>query len=109
MAELVTSSRRDAKVSGFEAWLDTVVERLWDDEEAALAWIRVLGRGPGTVRLVEGELDTLEALAYARMLLEMGRSDEAVEVLAAVIDAEVPAVFAMNDFGRWQDTAELGA
>lgn len=68
--------------------LDQVLEVLGGyGEDGCLAWLEAIGGrgGTGVVELVEGELTAEEALAYAAVLLELGRSVEAAEVVAAAV------------------------
>lgn len=80
----------------FQAWYSLVLEVLEGREERALALIRAVapsGASGGLVELMEGPTTGLDALAYARVLLELGRRVEAEEVVLAVIRAEwaIPA------------------
>lgn len=76
-------------MSGFQGWFRTLFELLDVGEELCLGLIRTYGGRGGTVELIEGEASSLDALAYARVLLELGRPVEAEEVLLAVLGAEL--------------------
>ena len=71
--------------------LDLFFQTVWDvlqvDEEACLNVICSTGgwAREAMVSLVEGDLSTTDALAYARTLCDLGRLAEAREVLWAVL------------------------
>lgn len=62
-----------------------------DGDEACLALVRAGAGTPGVVQLIEGALAPDEAVALAHGLAELGRQQEARDVLAAVIAAAVPS------------------
>lgn len=68
-------------------WFQLLWDVLQTDEDACLALLRSSGGREGPVELVEGTTSAREALAYARALHELGRTDEARDVFAAVVDA----------------------
>lgn len=80
---------RGGRMPGFQGWFRTLFELLDVGEELCLHLIRTYGGRGGTVELVEGEATSLDALTYARVLLELGRPVEAEEVLRAVLGAEL--------------------
>jgi hypothetical protein len=55
-----------------------------EGDEACLAWLRARGSGAVPVELVEGALAADEAVALAHGLGELGRTEEALEVMGAV-------------------------
>ncbi len=61
-----------------------------DGDEACLALVRAGAGVPGQVELIEGPLAPDEAVALAHGLAELGRAQEARDVLAAVIAAALP-------------------
>lgn len=75
-----------------QSWFTMVVEVLESGEEAALGLIRAAAPrargGAGVVELIEGPTSSLDALAYAQVLIELGRRWEAEEIVRAVICAE---------------------
>lgn len=72
-----------------QSWYAMVLEVLEVGEEMCLGLIRASGGRGGVVELVEGTISSLDALAYARVLIELGRQLEAEEVVRAVIGAEL--------------------
>jgi hypothetical protein len=84
---------RVAKGGIMAAWRGTALSVLEaNDEEACLSFIRAgSSGGPGRVKLIEGELTAIEALQYARVLLELDREAEAREIVDAVIASEIAA------------------
>lgn len=67
-------------------WFQTLWDMMQVDEEACLNLIHaVAGSAPRMIRLVEGELSALDALAYARTLVDLGRLQEAQEVFSQVL------------------------
>jgi hypothetical protein len=56
------------------------------DEDACVALLQPWGLA-AHVSLVEGDVSVREALTYARVLLEIGRDEEAWEVFEAVLAA----------------------
>jgi len=69
----------------FEHWSQSVFDVLQGDDEACLGMIRSAGGRAGNVALVEGDLETSEALAYARTLCDLGRLLDARDVLVHVL------------------------
>lgn len=70
------------------------------DEAAAVAWIDARRRHlvPGArINLVVDECTPEEALAFARVLFEMGRSTEAIDVVHAVLTATLGVASAPQD------------
>ncbi len=71
----------------FDVWLQAVWDVLQADDEACLGMIRSAGGRSGAVALVDGDIDTSDALAYARTLCDLGRRVEARDVLMQVLQA----------------------
>ena len=69
----------------YELWFQAIWDVLQADEEACLGMIRSAGGRFGAVALVEGDVDTPDALAYARTLCDLGRMVEARDVLLQVL------------------------
>ncbi|MBX2798787.1 MAG: hypothetical protein KTR31_14000 [Myxococcales bacterium] len=72
----------------FDLWFQTIWDVLQADDEACMDLIRSAGgrAHQAMVSLVEGELSTTDALAYARTLCDLGRMTEAREVLWEVVN-----------------------
>jgi len=70
----------------FEQFKQTLWELLPVDEEACVALLTPWGLSAKVV-LVEGELSVREALTYARVLVEIGRDEEAYGVFDAVLSS----------------------
>ncbi len=67
-------------------WFRTLWDVLQVDEEACLTLIEaVAGSREIVVSLVGGELNALDALSYARTLVDLGRLQEAEEVFRLVL------------------------
>ena len=72
-------------------WLDTVVDVLIStDEETALELIRASSPRLGPVELLTDRLSPVEALAYAKVLYELGQDGSAEEVVGAVLRSAAP-------------------
>lgn len=71
----------------YNGWFRSVMELVEIDVDDALALIRA-SAAPATVRLAEGDLDPEDALAYARLLLELGQPEMAEGLVYDVIAAE---------------------
>jgi hypothetical protein len=71
-------------------WLEALTTVLREDGDQA-AWSLLRTMFPRArqveVSLLVGDMDAIEALAYAQMLFELGREDDADEVLWATIAA----------------------
>ena len=81
-----------------------------DGDEACLALVRAGAGVPGLVELIEGAFAADEAVALAHGLAELGRHQEARDVLAAVI-AAVPRsgpVHTVRGLGPLQVVCGLG-
>ena len=77
-------------MQNFNMWFRSVMDLVAADEEEALALIQRFASSPGgAVVLPEGELTALEALCYARTLLELGHDIAAEEVVHEVIATEL--------------------
>jgi hypothetical protein len=74
----------------FEQFKHTLWELLPVDEEACVALLHPWGLAAKVV-LVEGELSVREALTYARVLMELGREEEAYGVFEAVVSTLMQA------------------
>ncbi len=75
-------------MQGYAAWFRSVMELVEIDVDDALALIRATGvRGGAVVHLPEGEVDEEEALAYARLLIELGQPEMAEGLVRDVIAA----------------------
>ena len=73
----------------YNGWFRSVMELVEIDVDDALALIRASAApGAAVVRLAEGELDAPDALAYARLLLELGQPEMAEGLVHDVIAAE---------------------
>lgn len=80
----------------YNGWFRSVMELVEIDVDDALALIRASAiPGAAVIRLAEGDLDAEEALAYARLLLELGQADMAEGLVQDVIAAECGQVRAV--------------
>lgn len=80
----------------YAGWFRSVMELVEIDVDDALALIRSSAvPGSGLIRLAEGDLDAEEALAYARLLLELGQPDMAEGLVQDVIAAECGPIAAV--------------
>ena len=68
----------------FEQFKQTLWELVPVDEDVCVALLQPWGLAV-RVPLVEGELSVREAIRYVRVLLEIGRDDQAWEVFEAVL------------------------
>ncbi|MEN0060883.1 MAG: hypothetical protein AAGA48_01975 [Myxococcota bacterium] len=67
-------------------WFQTLWDVMQVDEEACLNLIRSVAPSRDlVVNLIEGDLSALEALAYARTLVDLGRLQEAQEIFQLVL------------------------
>lgn len=67
-------------------WFQTLWDVMQVDEEACLALIRtVAGSKEMVVHLIGADLSALDALLYARTLIDLGRLQEAEEVFRLVL------------------------
>jgi len=70
----------------FQLWFQTLWDVMQVDEEACLDLIRaVVGSRDMVVSLIGADLSALDALAYARTLIDLGRLQEAEEVFQLVV------------------------
>lgn len=79
------------------AWVEIALSALDEaEDDVVVAALREIGAPVArTVSLFEGDLEPEEALAYARVLLELGRADEAREVVSALLEDAEPLAAAM--------------
>ena len=80
----------------YNQFFQCVMELLYDDEDACLALIQSYGLAANAVvHLPEGDVSTLDALCYARVLCELGQANVAEclvhEVIALELSAEAAA------------------
>ena len=80
----------------WDSWFSVVWDVLQTDDEACLGLIRSAGGRlsdlaceGAAVRLVDGDANPADALAYARTLSELGMVTEAREILAEVLRATI--------------------
>jgi len=70
----------------FTLWFQTLWDVMQVDHEACMDLIRAaVGSRELVVSLIGGELSALDALAYARTLVDLGRMQEAEEVFHLVL------------------------
>ena len=80
----------------YAGWFRSVMELVEIDVDDALALIRSSSvPGQAVIRLAEGDLDAEDALAYARLLLELGQTEMAEGLVHDVIAAEHELVHAV--------------
>ncbi len=80
----------------YQGWFRSVMELVEMDVDDALELIRASALpGASVIHLAEGDLDAEEALAYARLLLELGQPDMAEGLVHDVIAAECGTIRAV--------------
>lgn len=72
---------------GFDGFYTAVVEILRSEDEMAALALLGLSAEARTITLLEGETTASEALAYARVMFEIGMSEVAHDVVKAVLQA----------------------
>jgi hypothetical protein len=75
----------------FDAFYTAVVEILRSQDEAAALALLGLSAEASTITLLEGETTAAEALAYARVMFEIGMAEVAHDVVRAVLTAATAA------------------
>jgi hypothetical protein len=85
------------EVAVHAAWVEIALSALDEaEDDVVVAALREIGAPVARcVSLFEGDLEPEEALAYARVLLELGRGDEAREVVSALLEDAEPLAAAM--------------
>ncbi len=76
----------------YNQFFQAVMELLYDDEEACLALIQSYGISSNPmVNMPEGDVTTLDALCYARVLCELGQPTVGESLVHEVIALELGA------------------